>query len=127
MDNDCKDTLDKLALRLQQMPNGKLEVVGFTDEKEVVSEPTLGSQRAVNVKYYLVTDGPTKSDPSRIEPRQGGTKGRATHFYFVPEGSLCSGQVVEGTPVDESAVQGRSRHAVGHGKKAKKVPPPPAQ
>lgn len=127
VDNDCKDTLDKLALRLQQMPNGKLEVVGFTDEKEVVSEPTLGSQRAVNVKYYLVTDGPTKSDPSRIEPRQGGTKGRATHFYFVPEGSLCSGQVVEGTPVDESAVQGRSRHAVGHGKKAKKVPPPPAQ
>jgi len=28
VDNDCKDTLDKLALRLQQMPNGKLDVVG---------------------------------------------------------------------------------------------------
>jgi len=126
VDNDCKDTLDTLALRLQQMPNGKLAVVGYTDEKEVVSEQTLGSQRAVNVKYYLTTDGPTKSDASRIEPRQGGTKGKATHFYFVPEGSLCSGQVVEGTPVDESTVQGRSRSAAGHGKKAKKVPAPSA-
>ena len=76
MDNDCKDTLDKLALRLQQMPNGKLEVVGYTDEKEVVSEQTLGSQRAVNVKYYLTTDGPTTIDANHIEPRQGGTKER---------------------------------------------------
>ena len=123
VDNDCKDTLDKLALRLQQMPNGKLEVVGFTDEKEVVSEQTLGSQRAVNVKYYLTTDGPTKTDASRIEPRQGGTKGKATHFYFVADGGLCSGQVVEGTPVDESVVQGRSRSAAGHPKKTKEAAP----
>ena len=121
VDNDCKDTLDKLALRLQQMPNGKLAVIGYTDEKEVVSEQTLGSQRAVNIKYYLTTDGSTKIDTSRIEPRQGGTKGKAAHFYFVPEGSLCSGQVVEGTPVDESAVQGRSRTAAGHARKTKKA------
>ena len=130
VDNDCKDTLDKLALRLQQMPNGKLEVVGFTDEKEVVSEQSLGSQRAVNVKYYLTTDGPTKSDPSRIEPRQGGTKGKATHFYLVPEGSLCEGQVVEGTPVDENVVKGQSRAATAPTKKkAHKAQPvePPAQ
>ena len=73
VDNDCKDTLDKLALRLQQMPNGKLDIVGYTDEKEVVSEQTLGSQRSVNVKYYLTTDGPTKVDAGRIQPRQGGT------------------------------------------------------
>lgn len=123
MDNDCKDTLDKLALRLQQMPNGKLEVVGYTDEKEVVSEETLGSQRAVNVKYYLATDGPTKSDSSRIEPRQGGTKEKATHFYFVADGTLCSGQVAEGTPVDESVVQGRSRSAAGHSRKTKEAAP----
>jgi hypothetical protein len=69
---------------------------------------TLGSQRAVNVKYYLTTDGPTKIDASRIEPRQGITKGKVTHFYFLAEGSFCPGQVVEGAPVDESAVQGRS-------------------
>jgi hypothetical protein len=106
------------------MTNSKLSVVGFTDEKEVVSMKQLGAQRAVNVKYYLTTDGPTKIDPSRIEPRQGGSKGKATHFYFVAEGTLCSGQVVEGTPVDESAVPGRSRSAAGHAKKAKKAAAP---
>ena len=57
VDNDCKDMLDKLSLRLQQEPNGKLDVVGYTDAKEVVKEPTLGGQRAVNVKYYLTTEG----------------------------------------------------------------------
>jgi hypothetical protein len=128
VDNDCKDTLDKLALRLQQMPNGKLLVVGYTDEKEVVSNQTIGAQRSVNVKYYMVQDelGP-KVDGSRIEPRQGGTKGKATHFYFVPEGSLCQGQVVEGTPVDENAVRGQSRKAAPAKKKASKAAAPPAQ
>ena len=36
VDNDCKDTLDKLSLRLQQMPNGKMDIVGYTNEEEVV-------------------------------------------------------------------------------------------
>ncbi len=127
VDNDCKDTLDKLALRLQQMPNGKLNIVGYTDEKEVVSEQTLGSQRSVNVKYYLTTDGPTKVDAGRIQPRQGGTKGKATHFYFVPEGNLCGGQLEEGTVVDESQVQPQSRNAPApkkHKAKAKPAAPP---
>ncbi len=50
------------------------------------------------MKYYLVEDelGP-KADGSRIQPKAGGAKGKATHFYFVPDGNLCSGQVVEGT------------------------------
>jgi len=128
VDNDCKDVLDKMALRLQQEPNGKLQVVGFTDEKEVVKEQTIGAQRSVNVKYYLVQDdlGP-KADGSRIEPRAGGTKGKATHFYFVPEGNLCSGQVVEGTPVDENAVKGQARKAAPRHHKAKKPAAPPAQ
>ena len=111
VDNDCKDTLDKLSLRLQQMPNGKLDIVGYTNEKEVVSEQTLGAQRSVNVKYYLTTDGPNKVDAGRVQPRQGGTKGQATHFYFVPEGTLCGGQLEEGTTVDETAVQPQSRNA----------------
>ena len=121
VDNDCKDTLDKLSLRLQQMPNGKLEIVGYTDEKESVNVQQLGAQRSVNVKYYLTTDGPNKADASRIQPRQGGTKGQATHFYFVPEGSLCSGQVEEGTVVDETAVQPQSRTAAPAPKKKKKA------
>ena len=119
VDNDCKDVLDKLALRIQQMPNGRVAIVGFTDQKEVVNEETLGAQRAVNVKYYLTTDelGP-KVDPSRIEPRKGGTKGKAAHFYFVPQGATFTQE--ESVPVDESAVQGQSRSAPIHKKKAKK-------
>ena len=129
VDNDCKDTLDRLALRLQQMPNGKLDVVGYTDDKESVNEQTLGSQRAVNVKYYLTTDGPTKIDGSRVQPRAGGTKGKATHFYFVPEGNLCGGQLEEGSVVDETQVQPQSRNAPAPRKRAHKAKPaaPPAQ
>jgi len=128
VDNDCKDTLDKLSLRLQQMPNGKLDIVGYTDEKEVVKEQTLGSQRSVNIKYYLTTDGPTKVDAGRVQPRQGGTKGKATHFYFVPEGNMCGGQLEEGTVVDETQVQPQSRNKPAPKKKAKAKPAaPPAQ
>jgi hypothetical protein len=128
VDNDCKDTLDKLSLRLQQMPNGKLDVVGYTDDSESVDVQTLGAQRSVNVKYYLVTDGPNKADASRVTPRQGGTKGKATHFYFVPEGNLCGGQLEEGTVVDETAVQGQSRTVPASAKKGHKAKPaaPPA-
>jgi hypothetical protein len=110
VDNDCKDVLDKLALRVQQMPNGKVAIVGFTDQEEVVNAEQLGAQRAVNVKYYLTTDeiGP-KLDASRFEPRKGGTKGKAAHFYFVPQGATLSQE--ESVTVDESVVQGQSRSA----------------
>jgi outer membrane protein OmpA-like peptidoglycan-associated protein len=128
VDNDCKDTLDKLSLRLQQMPNGKLDIVGYTNQEESVNVQQLGSQRSVNVKYYLTTDGPNKVDAGRVQPRSGGTKGQATHFYFVPEGNMCGGQVEEGTTVDETAVQPQSRNAPAPTKKHKKTAPaaPPA-
>ena len=124
VDNDCKDVLDKLALRVQQMPNGKVAVVGYKDQTEVANEETIGAQRAVNVKYYLTTDelGP-KVDPSRIEPLKGGTKGKAARFYFVPQGATFTQE--EAVAVDESAVQGQSRSAKP--KKAKKPSPPPSQ
>ncbi len=80
------------------------------------------SQRSVNVKYYLTTDGPNKADASRIQPRDGGVKGQATHFYYVPEGCLQSGQAEEGTVVDETVVQPQSRNAPAP-KKAKKAKP----
>ncbi len=112
VDNDCKDTLDKLALRLQQMPNGKLDIVGYTDKKELARNPTLGGQRSVNIKYYLTTDGPNKIDAARIQPRQGGTEeGKAAEFYFVADGKLCTGQVEAGAVVDEATLKGRSRTA----------------
>jgi hypothetical protein len=121
VDNDCKDTLDKLSLRLQQMPNGKLDIVGYTNQEESVNEQQLGAQRSVNVKYYLTTDGPNKVDASRVQPRQGDAKGQATHFYFVPEGTMCGGQLEEGTVVDENAVQPQSRNAAVPTKKHHKA------
>lgn len=129
VDNDCKDTLDKLALRLQQQSSGTLDIVGYMTDKEAASQSTLDAQRAANTKYYLTTDGPTKSDPGRIHPRQGGVESQVTHFYFVPEGTLCSGQTEKGTPVDESLVQGQSRKAPApkHKHKAKRATPPPQE
>jgi len=129
VDNDCKDVLDKVALRLQQNANGKLQIVGFKDQTEEVDMKDIDGQRSVNVKYYLVEDelGP-KADGSRIQPKAGGTKGKATHFYLVPDGNLCQGQVVEGTPVDENAVKGQARSAKPPAKKkAKKPAAAPAQ
>ena len=126
VDNDCKDVLDKLALRVQQMPNGKVAIVGFTDQTEVVNAEQLGAQRAVNVKYYLTTDeiGP-KLDATRLEPRKGGVKGKTTHFYFVPHGATFTQE--ESVTVDETAVQGQSRSASPTPKKkAKKAAAAPS-
>ena len=120
VDNDCKDTLDKLALRLQQAPTGTLDIAGSTSEAEAAKSPTLGAQRAVNTKYYLTTDGPTKSDASRIHPRQGGTEGQIVDFCFVPEGNLCSGQTEPGSAVDETTIQPQTRT----GRKVKPAAPP---
>jgi hypothetical protein len=123
VDNDCKDVLDKLALRIQQMPNGKVVIVGYKDQTEVVNAETIGAQRAVNIKYYLTTDelGP-KVDASRLEPRKGGTKGKAAHFYFVPQGATFTAE--ESETIDETAVQGQSRNAPSTIKKHKKQTSP---
>jgi len=99
--------------------------VGFTDQEEVVNAEQLGAQRAVNIKYYLTTDeiGP-KLDPTRLEPRKGGTKGKAAHFYFVPQGATFTQE--ESVTVDETVVQGQSRSAAAPApkKKAKKAAAP---
>ena len=125
VDNDCKDVLDKLALRLREMPTGNLAIVGYAEEKEVVSNQTLGVQRSVNVKRYLTTDGPTKSDAARIQPRQGGTKDAVTHVYFIPEGKLCAGELESlGSLVDETKVTGSSRDVPPRGNKAATPKPP---
>src|SRR5450631_3827511 len=127
VDNDCKDVLDKLALRVQQMPDGRVAIVGYTDQEEVVNAEQLGAQRAVNIKYYLTTDeiGP-KLDPARLEPRKGGTKGKAAHFYFVPQGATFTQE--ESVTVDETVVQGQSRSAAApvSKKKAKKTAAEPS-
>jgi outer membrane protein OmpA-like peptidoglycan-associated protein len=120
VDNDCKDILDKIATRLQQNPNETLVIVGYTDQKETVKDPSLAARRSANVKYYLSKEGSTKIDPARIQPRQGGTQGKVTEFYFIPEGKLCAGELEKlGTAVDETQVHGRPRLPAGKKKPAK--------
>jgi hypothetical protein len=121
VDNACKDILDKLATRLLQTPNETLAVVGHAGQKEAANDSIVGARRAMNAKYYLSTDGPTKIDPARIQSREGGTTDAVTDFYFIPEGKLCSGEMDKlGTAVDETEVQGQSRVLPHRSKKTAK-------
>jgi outer membrane protein OmpA-like peptidoglycan-associated protein len=122
VDNECKDVLDKLSLRLQQMSSGQIVIVGYADEQEMAKEPTLGAQRSANIKYYLTTEGSNKIDTGRVQVRQGGSTGKMAHFYFLAEGTLCAGQVEEGTAVNETEVQGQPRKAPAPKKKSKAKP-----
>jgi len=121
VDNDCKDVLDKLTLQVQGKPAGKLIIVGYTDAAETASNPTLAAQRAVNVVYYLTKDSSNTVDATRVEARAGGTIDKSTHFYFVPDGKLCEGQVDLGKPVDVQRVKGQSR-STAHTKSAIRAP-----
>ena len=123
VDNDCKDVLDKLALSVQQTSGGKLVIVGYTDPKEAAKYPNMGAQRAENVVYYLTTDGSNKIDAARMEAHQGGTQGQTAHFYFVPDGKVCEGQVDMGTAVDEAKVKGQTRTLPQHKKATAATPP----
>jgi len=105
IDNECKATLDEVALRLQQEPNGKLVVVGYAEEQETVEISEVDSLRAANAKTYL-TSGEAKQqiDPGRIEARKSSDRsmGRKSNFYFVPEGGTFT--VKDTVIVDESAL-----------------------
>jgi hypothetical protein len=117
VDNDCKDVLDGVATGMQQKPGEKLVVVGYSDPSEAQTNPNMGAQRAENAKYYLTTDGSTKIDADRIEARQGGTEGKVTRFYFIPEGTVCPPPPDLGTPVDEAKVKGHTRKLPARQKK----------
>ena len=78
---------------------------------------TLGAQCGVNVKYYLVTDGPTKSDPSAASSR-GKVAARVrppTSTSFLK--AACVRDRWLRAPVDESVVKGQSRAAPAPTKK----------
>jgi hypothetical protein len=118
VDNDCKDVLDGLATALQQKPGDRLVIVGYSDASETQSSPTIGAQRAENVKYYLTKDGATKIDADRIEAQQAGTDGKLARFYFIPQGTVCPPPPDLGTAVDEATVKGHTRKAPPRQKKA---------
>jgi len=87
VDNTAKAILDDVALRLQREPDSRLVIVGSTDPSE--KRPNLSAERAVDAKFYLTND--KGIDPSRIEPRSGGTGGKIAEFYIVPAGATYQG------------------------------------
>jgi len=116
VDNACKDILDKLVLQVQGAPTGKLIILGYTNATEAAKSPNLAAQRAANVEYYVTHESSSTIDTARLEAHQGGSLGKSAHFYFVPEGKLCEGQVDLGTPVDPTKVKGQSRKPPAHPK-----------
>jgi hypothetical protein len=108
VDNECKAVLDSVALQVQRQPNGKVVVVGYTDETETTKMTQLAGQRAVNVKYYLTSgEGGAGIDASRIEARAGTVKEKGAKIYIVPEGATFT---EESTVIDETVVKGQPRN-----------------
>ena len=107
VDNACKDALDRVALDIQGKSSGKLVIVGSAADPAKI--PALGAERAANAKFYLTTTGSTKVDPVRIETRQSASEIDEIHFYYVPDGTLCSGPPDLGSAVDEGTGKGNDR------------------
>ena len=105
VDNVAKAALDDVALRLQQDPNAKAVIVGFSDSSEHNAD-LLAKQRAVNAKAYLTSEKGIAAD--RIEVRSdtttGGTK---AEVWIVPQGATYTGSA---QPFDESGVTPMAAH-----------------
>jgi hypothetical protein len=118
VDNECKATLDQVALLIQKEPNDSYVVVGYAEDDETTTMTQLAGQRAVNVKYYLTQgEGGQQISPSMLQVKAGAEKTKAIRIYRVPSGAAFTEQT---TTVDETQVQGQSRSAPAkkHHKKA---------
>jgi len=105
VDNQCKATLDTVALRLQQEPDGKVVIVGYSEDDEQIEGQDLAAFRAYNAKQYLTTgEGKQNIDPSRIEVRESTTRGqgKTVKVYWIPAGGQFT--QTDSTPVDESTM-----------------------
>jgi outer membrane protein OmpA-like peptidoglycan-associated protein len=102
VDNTAKAILDDVALRMQREPDSRLVIVGNIDPSDPAEtkRPNLSAERAVDTKFYLTND--KGIDPTRIEPRSGGTGGKTAEMYIVPAGATYTGP---GTVVDENRIK----------------------
>jgi PKD domain len=127
VDNECKATLDQVALLIQQEPNDKYVIVGYATDDETVKMTQLAGQRSVNVKYYLTEgEGGQHIDPSVLQVKAGSEKSPKIKIYKVPPGATLPETV---TDVDETQVQGQARNAPAskhHHKKAAAAATTPA-
>ncbi len=104
VDNECKAVLDTAALRIQREPDGKLFVVGYEEDEEVITVHQLGEQRSVNIKKYL-TEGEGKAgiDPNSVVAVKGKAKNKSAKIYFVPAGATLTAEETE--TFDETAIK----------------------
>jgi len=87
VDNQCKASLDGLALQVQHDSNSKLLIVGFADAAEAARGKNVESVRAANVRDYLTKgEGKQQIDPSRLEIRRSTDRnsGSTVQIYLVP-------------------------------------------
>jgi hypothetical protein len=104
VDNQCKASLDSVAIQVKHEPDSRLVIVGFSDTAEASSAPNVEAVRAANVRDYLTKgDGKQQLDPSRIEIRKSTSRnGKLVQVYFVPSNGVIR---VDNTDViDESTL-----------------------
>jgi hypothetical protein len=116
VDNEAKACLDDIALAMQRSTDAKLALVGngAPAAKGKHARPSVGAERAVNTKDYLVTE--KGIDASRIMVYTGADDSKTVTSTLIPSGA--DNPVASDTPVDESKVKPVARTAApAHHKK----------
>jgi outer membrane protein OmpA-like peptidoglycan-associated protein len=112
VDNECKATLDGVAMQLQRDSQSRLVIVGYSDSSD--KKKNIESIRADNVRSYLTTgEGKQQIDASRIDIRKSSDKnsGKVADINFVPEGATFQ---AEGTDVIDESTLPKKRPAKKH-------------
>jgi hypothetical protein len=103
VDNECKATLDGVALQLKNDSTSRLVVLGYADPSD--KGKNVASLRAANIRSYLTKgEGKQQIDASRIEIRKGSDQsvGKTAQIYFLPQNAVL--QVDNTDVVDESTL-----------------------
>ena len=99
MDNEAKACLDEVALALQRTSDAKLALIGNDKAtKSKNARRSLGAQRAVNTKDYLVKE--KGIDASRIDVYTGTGDDPTVTSTLIPTGATFDNSSV--TPVGDN-------------------------
>ena len=110
VDNQCKASLDGLALQLEHDSSSKLLIVGYADTAEAARGKNVESIRAANARDYLTKgEGKQQIDPSRIEIRKSTDRnsGGKVQIYLVPPNAAGLPDNTE--VIDESTLPAKRR------------------
>ena len=108
VDNQCKASLDGLALQVQSDSSNKVLIVGYADAAEAARGKNVEAVRAANVRNYLTKgEGKQQIDPTRIEIRKSTDRnsGGKVQIYLVPPNAAGLPDNTE--TIDESTLPAR--------------------